>query len=378
MNAQAKYKLKGFIFMFISSSLMGGIGAFTRYINAPGEFVAFCRSFAGLIALTIIFLFIGGFKTLRKTKFSSSMLFSGIFLGLLSALYVVSTQYTTLANASFLIYTGPVYSTILATIFLKEPFKPSMLFCLGSVVVGTLLIVGIISESGFGLDLDPKYTFGNIIALASGVAYGLYLFVSRYREDCDSNVRSWYNFLFAIVTIGIMLAFRWNSLMYTVKENGSPVLDTTGQIQTMPWSITSMDPTSWIVLLVAALITGFGAFYFLTHATKILKAGELAAISYQETVMASLLGLLLFSESLTILQVLGGALIIIGGISQIVISTRSVSKQEKGGGKSLSSNETASVNAEIASESVILDMAEGEIHTETKNSTSTIKEGASC
>lgn len=329
MNAQAKYKLKGFIFMFVSSSLMGGIGAFTRYINAPGEFVAFCRSFSGLIALSIIFLFIGGFAKLRKTKFTSSMLFSGIFLGLLSSLYVVSTQYTTLANASFLIYTGPVYSTILATIFLKEPFKPSMLACLGSVIVGTLLIVGIISENGFGLDLDPKYTFGNIIALLSGVAYGLYLFVSRYREDCDSNVRSWYNFLFAIATIGIMLAVRWKDLVYTVKENGSPVLDSAGQIQTLPWSITSMDPTSWIVLIIAALVTGFGAFYFLTHATKILKAGELAAISYQETIMASILGLILFSEMLSGLQMLGGGLILLGGISQIVISTKAAGKQSK-------------------------------------------------
>jgi len=30
MNEQAKYKLKGFIFMFLSSSAMGGIGAFGR------------------------------------------------------------------------------------------------------------------------------------------------------------------------------------------------------------------------------------------------------------------------------------------------------------------------------------------------------------
>ena len=36
MNERAKYKLIGFIMMFASSSLMGGIGAFTRFIDAPG------------------------------------------------------------------------------------------------------------------------------------------------------------------------------------------------------------------------------------------------------------------------------------------------------------------------------------------------------
>ena len=44
-----------------------------------------------------------------------------------------------------------------------------------------------------------------------------------------------------------------------------------------------MPLDSWLWLIAAALITGFGAFYLLTHATKRLKAGELAAISYQET-----------------------------------------------------------------------------------------------
>lgn len=106
MNERAKYKLIGFIMMFCSSSLMGGIGAFTRFIDAPGDFVSFWRNFAGLIALTIIFLFIGGFKKVKATRFSGMMLLSGIFLGLLSGLYCLSTQYTTLANASFLIYTG--------------------------------------------------------------------------------------------------------------------------------------------------------------------------------------------------------------------------------------------------------------------------------
>ncbi len=76
MNERAKYKLIGFIMMFVSSSLMGGIGAFTRFIDAPGDFVSFWRNFAGLIALTIIFLFIGGFKKVKATRFSGMMLLS--------------------------------------------------------------------------------------------------------------------------------------------------------------------------------------------------------------------------------------------------------------------------------------------------------------
>ena len=194
------------------------------------------------------------------------------------------------------------------------------------VVVGTLLIVQIISDEGFKLDLDPKYAFGNMIGLASGVAYGLYLFASRYRTDCDSNVRAWYNFLFAVMTIGIMVATRWSKLTYVVREkvDGVPTtkVDESGNTVTADWDLFSMDARTWTVLIIAALVTGFGAFYFLTLASKILLAGELATISYQETIMASLLGLAFFHEPLSGMQMLGGVLIISGGVSQVYFSTR--------------------------------------------------------
>ena len=326
MNKQAKYKLVGFIMMFCSSSLMGGIGAFTRFINAPGDFVSFWRNFAGFIVLSIIFCFIAGsWRKIKETRFSGTMLASGVFLGLLSGLYCLSTQYTTLANASFLIYTGPIYSTILAAIFLKEKLNIKGIMCIIAVVIGMLLIVGIITPQGLTLDLDPKYSFGNAIAFASGIAYGLYLFFSRYREDCDSNVRSWWNFLFASLSIVVLLIwhhFFLQPLSYTEKINGVTQFDTAGQIITHPWNMFTMDWSSWAWLIAAALITGFGAFYLLTHATKRLKAGELAAISYQETIMASLLGLSLFGETMAAFQVIGGAMIIVGGVSQIVFATK--------------------------------------------------------
>ena len=299
---------------------MGGIGAFARFIDAPGDFISFWRNFAGLIALSIIFLFIGGFKKLKATKFSATMLLSGIFLGLLSGLYCLSTQYT-----------GPIYSTILAAIFLKEKINIKGALCIVAVVVGMLFIVGIITPQGLTLDLDPKYAFGNAVAFASGVAYGLYLFFSRYREDCDSNVRSWWNFLFGSLSILVLLAwhhFFLQPLAYTEKINGVTQFDANGQIITHAWNMFTMSGSSWAVLIAAALITGFGAFYLLTFATKRLKAGELAAISYQETIMASLLGLVMFGEVLTAFQIIGGALIIIGGVAQIFFSTKAANDGE--------------------------------------------------
>ena len=212
---------------------------------------------------------------------------------------------------------------------LKEKINFKGICRIIAVVIGMLFIVGIITPEGLTLDLDPKYSFGNAIAFASGVAYGLYLFFSRYREDCDSNVRSWWNFLFGSLSIVVLLIwhhFFLQPLAYTEKINGVTQFDADGQIITHAWNMFTMNGSSWAVLIAAALITGFGAFYLLTFATKRLKAGELAAISYQETIMASLLGLIMFGEVMTTFQLIGGALIIIGGVAQIFFSTKAANE----------------------------------------------------
>ena len=46
------------------------------------------------------------------------------------------------------------------------------------------------------------------------------------------------------------------------------------------------------------------------------------SLDYQETVMAALLGVFLFNETMTALQVLGGVLIVGGGVFQIFFSTK--------------------------------------------------------
>ena len=56
MQSSSRHKLNGYLLMFLSSSLMGGIGAFARFIGAPGLFISFCRNTAGVIMVTLLFL----------------------------------------------------------------------------------------------------------------------------------------------------------------------------------------------------------------------------------------------------------------------------------------------------------------------------------
>ena len=218
-----------------------------------------------------------------------------------------------------------MYATILAAIFLKERINIQRALCLVAVVVGMLFAVGVITPDGVTFDLSPTYAFGNAIALLSGVAYGLFLFSARYRTDADSDARSWWQFLIASITlIGLMIVdgVLSGGLKYTVKEGGVAQVDAQGNIIVEEWSIFTMDLQSWLVWIAAAFISGFVAFHLLTHAAKILTAGELAAVSYWEVVMAAILGVVLFQEYMTLFQIFGAILIVGGGAIQVVFTTK--------------------------------------------------------
>ncbi|HIF9255041.1 TPA: DMT family transporter [Photobacterium damselae] len=293
-------KTLGYSTMIISATLMGCVGLFARNINTSGDVIAFTRMVVGAVCIFALMYYQGKILQIKSTKLSPTVIASGACLGLCLAAYVSATQYTTLANAVFLIYTGPVVSTILAAIFLKEKISALTAGFLSAVFVGCLLIIGVIGytpESGFTMSLSfsKETMLGDMLGLTSGIGYGLYLFFSRYRTDVSSDSRSFFNFLFGAIAIGV--CFMLN-----------------------PPSLAEMNASSWVWLLAMGFFIGFGALSLLTIAAKHLKAAELACVSYLETVVGAGIGIMMFNESLTTLQAIGGILVIGGGMGEIVIS----------------------------------------------------------
>lgn len=292
-------KTLGYSTMIVSAILMGCVGLFARNINTSGDVIAFTRMTVGAICIFALMFYQGKTLSIKSTKLSPSIIASGAFLGLCLAAYVSATQYTTLANAVFLIYTGPVISTVLAAIFLKERISALTAGFLCAVFVGCLLIIGVISfqpETGltFSLTFSKETLFGDMLGLLSGLGFGLYLFFSRYRTDVTSDSRAFFNFLFGAIAIAITFAFN-------------------------PPSLAEMNFDSWLWLLAMGFFIGFCALTLLTIAAKHLKAAELACVSYLETVVGAAIGLLMFNEPLTGLQTVGGVLVIFGGMGDIVV-----------------------------------------------------------
>lgn len=293
-------KTLGYTTMIVSAALMGCVGLFARNINTSGDVIAFTRMTVGAICILGIMLYQGKAHLLKGVKLTPAVIASGACLGLCLAAYVSSTKYTTLANAVFLIYTGPVFSTILAAIFLKEKISKLTAGLLTAVFIGCLFIIGIINytpEEGLSMTLSfsQENFIGDMLGLASGLGYGMYLFLSRYRTDVSSDSRSFFNFLFGAIAIAVFFMIS-------------------------PPSLADMDTSSWIWLISMGFFIGFGALSLLTIAAKHLKAAELACVSYLETVVGAGIGIMMFGESLTALQTVGGILVIGGGMGEIVFT----------------------------------------------------------
>lgn len=313
-------KKLGFLAMILSATGMGFVGTFGRLatpINPEtgtsyiiGDFLAFGRMTTGLIGMLLIILAVKKLPKLRSTRLSFSIVAGGLAIGMSLALYVSSTLMTSIANAVFLIYTGPLFSAILAWIFLKEKISLRNAGFLLLVFVGMLMTIGLINYvSGDGLSFgiqvgtDPNFpnkVMGDLFGLGSGLFYGLALFFYRYRGDVDSEIRGFWNFAFGAIGAIVVMVFRMSTL------------DSTN-----PFDV--MTGTNWAWAVGMFLFCGLFAIGLLVVAGKHLLAVELSTVSYWECVVALILGTLIWNESMTLVGAIGGVLIIVGGMGPMLV-----------------------------------------------------------
>ncbi|MEG1517154.1 MAG: EamA family transporter [Raoultibacter sp.] len=345
----------GAIAMIISATGMGLVGFFSRFATAPiseilgagspvkaaiGSFLALGRMSVGLIGFIIILIVMKKVGLFKKTKLSPAIVFGGICIGLSLAFYVSSTLMTTIANAVFFIYTGPLYCTLLARIFRKEKIDKFQGVCLLIVFIGMLFTSGIVNLTGtiptetgamrygafggvsFGLQLaaDPVFplkTVGDLFGILSGVFYGLSLFFNGYRKDVDSIVRGVWNFLFAACGAGFMClmvcvgAFKMMGIDVDAASFGMGI-----SLIDWPWAFGLF------------ICSGLVALGFLVIAGRNLPAVEYSTISYWECVVAVFISFAVFGELAImtaqgldwtgVTSLLGGFLIVVAGFAPIL------------------------------------------------------------
>ena len=332
----------GAIFMLISATGMGLVPLFSRWAtrtnmfdatqgmngsDSIGAIMAIGRMGMGLLFFLILMVATHKVATFKKLKLTPAIALGGLMIGMSLACYVTSTLMTTVANAVMFIYTGPVICVVLARIFRKEPMSPLQWVCLCIVFIGMLFgesLLGFgVGGNFFGLDFNlaastpefPQKIVGDIFGLLSGVFYGSSMFFNGYRKDADTTARGVYNFIFA--TIGAAaIAIMMNIVgMATGQTNWITEIHFT--------------PFNWLGAVLLWIVCGPLALGCLLVAGRNLPAMDYSTIAYWEVPVALFIGLVVYSEPVTLNTAIGIILIVGGGAFPTVKAMIQGSKMEK-------------------------------------------------
>ncbi len=214
-----------------------------------------------------------------------------VFYGLITALhfglYIGSLEFTSIAHSLALIYTAPIFVAIFSLIFLKESLGVRQW-------AGILVaVVGVAVLAGFEPAFTRRMLIGDLLAVGSAVAFGIYSVAGRSQKDRYP--------LFVYAGVVYTMATLW--LIPPAAANFTP------------------DGYTWTavgsVLFLGALPLGLGHTLY-NAALRRVSATYVNLIATQEVTGGIILGILLLGEMPTISSIVG-VLITLAGIVLVVL-----------------------------------------------------------
>ncbi len=280
-----KKRNAGPLLIILAGCFWGSMGIFVRKLSeyglSPIQIVAVRITVAALaFALLLLVKDRSGFRiALRDLP-----LFLGLGLGSIlffTVCYFSAITMMPLSTAAILLYTSPIWIMLMSVLFFREKLNRNKLIALALAFAGCVFVSGI---SGGGLTVT-----GLLLGLGSGIGYGLYSILGTIalRKYSPYTVTT---YTFLIAAAGSWFVCSPADLISRFAA-GNPV---------------EIALFSCLTGLVTAVIP-FLAYTLGLRTVEASKAGILATI---EPMVATLVGMIVFSEPLTLLSGLGIVLIL--------------------------------------------------------------------
>ena len=283
-----KHKIIGFLAESIAATLMASLGLFVRHISVEIQIIALARLGIGLLLLLIQVVLSKKLHNIKQTKISAPLVLSGVFLALAILSYIKAIKSTTLINAVFLLYLAPIIAMVLAAIWLKEQLK----------LENFLLVV--LAFGGFLLILEFQVSWhwrdysGYFWGVLAAISYSLFIIFNRKIDSkISTSIRSLYQLFWGMITL---LPF-------------------------MLWTrIDWVYPTDLYWLIGVGFLHGYLALTLMITAIQLLEVHEYSTISYLEPMVATLLGVFVYSETVSFWQAIGCLMILVAGVEQVFLT----------------------------------------------------------
>ena len=272
--------------ILLAGCFWGSMGIFVRRLTDYGfssiQIVAIRVTLAALIfCMLLLIKDPSGFRISVK----DIPLFLGLGFGSIlffTVCYFTAITMMPLSTAAILLYTSPIWIMLMSVLFFREKLTGRKLLALVLAFAGCVLVSGI---SGEGMTLP-----GLLVGLGSGIGYGLYSILGTValRRYSPFTVTT-YTFVFA--ALGSWLICRPAEML--AKFAAAPNL-----------------PGLVFFCFLTALVTAVIPFLAYTLGLQTVEASRAGILATVEPLVATLIGVAVFSEPLTLLSGLGILLIL--------------------------------------------------------------------
>ena len=272
--------------ILLAGCFWGSMGIFVRRLDSFGfssiQIVSIRVTLAALIfCLLLLIKYPTGFRIAGK----DIPLFLGLGFGSIlffTVCYFTAITMMPLSTAAILLYTSPIWIMLMSVLFFREKLTGRKVLALLLAFAGCVLVSGI---SGEGMSLK-----GLLIGLGAGFGYGLYSILGTValRRYSPYTVTTW-TFVFAAVGSWLICC-------------PADMLAKFASAEDLPGLI--------LFCILTALVTAVIPFLAYTLGLRSVEASRAGILATVEPMVATLIGVLVFSEPLTLLSGLGILLIL--------------------------------------------------------------------
>ena len=258
----------------------GTIGVFVRFIPLTSSEIALWRGVIAFLVLSVFMLASGRLSGLSRYRNKlGKLFFAGAAMGFNWILLFEAYRFTSVALATLSYYFAPTIMVIGSFVVFREQLTRKQIICFMVSTAGIVLIIGV--SGGGSNDL-----IGILFGLGAAVLYALVILTNKATGEIDGLIRTWIQFAAAIIVL----------LPYTYLVGGFHVLE--------------LERTGLISLLILGVVHTGIMYYLYFSALAHLKGQQVAILSYIDPIVAVVLSVALLHETITMLQLAGGLLIL--------------------------------------------------------------------
>jgi len=265
-----------------SMVVFGTIGVLTRFIDIGSGELSLYRA---ILASAVVFLYL--VLTKQPLRFGEArrelplLLLSGVAMGFNWILLFEAYKFTTVSTATLCYYFAPVIVTVVSAILFREKLTKKQVLCFVMSTVGLVLIVGIGDLTASGTHL-----IGMLYGIGAAVLYATVILLNKAIKSVGGIQRTLLQFLASILVL----------LPYVLIKGAG--------------GLATLTPVPAILLVILGVFhTGVAYCMYFVSMPK-LSGQQVSILSYIDPLVAVLLSFLVLGESMTVQQMIGGALIL--------------------------------------------------------------------